>query len=166
MSMHTTMIARLANEIVNVLERTKQVEDHHVPTLLEDVRARLDWMGMDLENVVLAGIYRIGRVSAKMASWAEREYQPQVFLTTANWREKIGETLESHCDLAWRYRTFLKVLLTQDAITLNDLIYANSILLLDARDHEEKYKAVTREEADKAASDDRNHSPPTQLTLV
>ncbi len=127
--MHPSMMAREANQIVAILDRMKCMDDQHIPIHLEDVRARLNWMGFTLEDVVRAGIYRLGRVTAKIGYWAEMAYLPPVYLTTYNWREQIQERLKAHGEcLDWKHRTFLKCLLTQKGITPHELTYANSLM--------------------------------------
>lgn len=127
--MHTSMMAHEANEIVTILERTKWMSDQHIPIHLEDVRARLDWMGFTLEDVVKAGIYRLGRVATKFGRWADISYRPPVHLTTDNWRVEIEQALEWHGEsLEWKHRTFLKCLLTKGGLAPHELSYANSLM--------------------------------------
>lgn len=127
--MHPSMMAREANEIVAILDRMKWMDDQHVPIHLEDVRARLDGMGFTLEDVVRAGVYRLGRVTAKIGHWAEVAYRAPVYLTTNNWRDEIQLALEWHEEsLDWKHRTFLKCLLTKDELAPHELNYANSLM--------------------------------------
>ncbi|MGN6620833.1 MAG: hypothetical protein ACTHKR_07205 [Sphingomonas sp.] len=136
----------------------KTMDDMHVPVHLEDIRARLDFMGFTLEDVVKAGLYRLGRVSAKIGRWADQGYYPAAYLTTANWRDGIEDALACFSeDLAWDRRTFLKTLLTHDSITPQELSRANGII-------EVMYAQLAAEEREEEAAD-KGPPPLDQLNL-
>ena len=120
--MHKYGIAREAKDLAAQLRFMRTAEDWKIPLLVEDIRARIDFAGFTLEDVVQAGMHALGRVPAGIIQEVAAEQEWFGYVSTTCWRQQIERMLE-YCPehMEWRDRTFVKKLLTRDMLGASEI---------------------------------------------
>lgn len=127
--MHKYAIAREAKLLREQLDFMKSLEGEAVDVYLEDVRARIARMGFDLEDVVAAGLHRLGRVSSSTIAIVEREPDFPSLVTDRNWREEALRAIHFRSEyIRWADSTFLRCRLAMPEISSRDMQRVDAII--------------------------------------
>lgn len=127
--MHKFGIAREIRAIVEQLQHMKNMSPDDIDAHLEDIRARIDAMGFNLEGVVRTGLIRLGRIPADMMKIVDQELPVVTFVTVHNCFQEIQEALRLRSDLiSWPDRTFLNIMQCDPFISSRELARVEQII--------------------------------------
>jgi hypothetical protein len=144
-------MAREAKALSLQIELMNSLEPHEVDTFLLDVRARIGQMGLSLEDVIVAGIHRLGRVPSAIVRHVEDEPDFPPLVTDRNWRAEVRELLDRRSDyIRWVDCTFLRCMLVKDEATIPDLARIESLI---SRALEQEYEMLIAAQGPTSAPD-------------